>query len=116
MDKRNKQRKFGRETKPRAALMKALATALISHGRMTTTEAKAKSLRPYVEKLVTRGKKNDMASVRELRKTLNAGAVTKLIKELGPRFMTRPGGYTRIIKLPQRISDGARMAVIEFVS
>lgn len=115
MHKRKKNRKFGRETKQRMALMRSLANALISHGRITTTEAKAKSLKIHVEKLVTRSKNPDLSTVRQLEKHLDKKSVIKLTKELAQKFSDRRGGYLRIMKLPPRTSDGARMAAIEFV-
>jgi large subunit ribosomal protein L17 len=114
----NTNRKFGREKNQRHALLRSLARALILHERMETTEAKAKEIRPFVEKLVTKARGNSVATHRLLMSTLGGGqdvAVKKLLNTLAPRFKERPGGYTRIVKLPQRMSDGARMAVIEFV-
>lgn len=113
---RSKHSKFGRETKQRSALMKALATALISHGRITTTLAKAKALRPHIEKLVTTGKSPSLATTKLLTSRLSLVSARKLTKDIAPKFMQRPGGYTRIRNLPQRTSDGASMAIIEFVS
>lgn len=116
MYKRKKNRKFGRETKQRSALMQSLADALITHGRITTTQAKAKSLKTYVEKLVTKGKKNNLGTRRHILRSLGRNSTTKIIKEISPKFSTRNGGYVRVSKLPSRISDGAKMAVIEFIS
>lgn len=116
MYKQKKNRKFGRETKQRSALMSSLANALITHGRITTSEAKAKSLRIYVEKLITRTKKPGLSTVRILNKNLNKASTAKIIKEIGPRFSDRRGGYIRISKLPPRLSDGAKMAVVEIIS
>lgn len=113
---RSSKRKFGRETKPRAALMRSLAVALIAHGRITTTEAKAKELRPYIEKLVTKARTPSLATIRLLTSRLPVATASKLMKEVAPKFSARPGGYCRITKLPQRVSDGATMALIEFVS
>lgn len=110
-----KNRKFGRETKQRRALIKSLAEALIVRERITTTQAKAKSLRVFSEKLVTMGKKGDLAAIRRARAQLNKEAADKLIKDIAPRFAQRAGGYTRIRNLAPRISDGAKMAIIEFV-
>lgn len=113
---RSKHSKFGRETKQRKALMKSLATALILHGRITTTQAKAKALRPHIEKLITTGKTPSLATTKLLTSQLSLLSAQKIIKEIAPKFMQRPGGYTRIRNLPQRISDGASVAIIEFVS
>ncbi len=113
----NNVRKFGRTTKVRSALMKSLALSLIKHERITTTEAKAKELRPYVEKLVTRAKKNDLASRRAITaRLMNRSSETKkLFDEITPKYAKRSGGYTRVLKLPQRKSDASPMAIIEFV-
>lgn len=112
----NQNRKFGRETGPRRALLKSLAVVLIARGRIKTTEAKAKALRPVVEKLVTRARAAKLADQRLLVARLGATkAMQKLTREIAPRYLTRPGGYTRISKLPRRGSDGSPMAIIEFV-
>jgi large subunit ribosomal protein L17 len=108
-------RKFGRETKQRFALMYSLAVSLISKNRIKTTTTKAKSLRPFIEKLVTKSKKNDLATMRFLNSQVGIEAAKKLVKEIGPEFAGQPGGYTRISKLPPRISDGSSMSIIEFI-
>lgn len=94
--------------------MRSLANALIIHGKIRTTEAKAKSLRVYVEKMITKGKLGTIAAFRELGAELDQKAVAKLAREIAPGFSERHGGYTRIMKLPPRVSDGSRMAIIEF--
>ncbi|MBI2640643.1 MAG: 50S ribosomal protein L17 [Candidatus Sungbacteria bacterium] len=109
-----KGRKFGRERNQRRALMKSLASSFFMLGRIKTTEAKAKELRPFVEKFITRAKNPAPANGRLFRK-LFAPAVVKKIMELGRTFSGRAGGYTRIVKLGVRISDGAKMAIIELV-
>ena len=89
---------------------------MIGRGKIKTTEARAKSLRPFVEKLVTRARRGDLASQRLLIARLGrTSAVQKLTREIAPRYANRPGGYTRISKLPPRLSDGSRLAIIEFV-
>ncbi len=109
-------RKFGRERGQRRALLKSLALSLIMHKKITTTEAKAKELRPYVEKLVTRAKIKTLASRRILTARLGVSkGVKELMNALGPKYDKRAGGFTRIVKLPRRLSDGSAMAVIEFV-
>ncbi len=108
-------RKFGRESAQRKALLKSLATALIINGRIKTTEAKAKSLRPEFEKLITKAKKNTVHAKRLVNGILNKNVAKKLFSEIAPRYASRHGGYTRIIKLGARKSDGARMAYIEIV-
>lgn len=100
----------------RKALLKSLALSLVIHKKITTTEAKAKELRPFVEKLVTRAKVNNIASKRMLVAKIGAGkGVTELMSKLAPKYEKRLGGYTRIVKLQRRLSDGSPMAVIEFV-
>lgn len=112
----NANRKFGRETGQRRALLRSLAESLIKQGRIETTEAKAKELRPYVEKLVTMARKGTLASRRLVISRLGTEPrAEKLLATIGPRYAERPGGYTRITKLPPRKSDGSKMAIIEFV-
>lgn len=110
-------RKFGLERKVRAALMHGLAFNLLNKGRIMTTEAKAKELRPYVEKLVTHAKTDTLAKRRLVSdRLMNKKAITKkLFEEIAPKYKGRNGGYIRVVKLPPRIKDGAKMAVIEFV-
>ncbi len=110
-------RKFGREKNGRVALLRGLAASLIEHGRILTTEAKAKEIRPKVEKMVTKAKNPTLANRRVLLSGLynNEDVVAKLISDIAPRYSERAGGYTRITKIVQRKSDGSPMAVIEFV-
>ena len=109
-------RKLGRTTEHRHALFRNQISSLIAHGRITTTLAKAKELRPLAEKVITRGKKDSVASRREVRKWVpNRDLVKKLFDEVSPRFSERPGGYLRIIKLGPRNGDNAEMAILEFV-
>lgn len=97
--------------------MKNLVFQLIMHERITTTEAKAKALRPLAERLITKGRDHTLATRRALLKVLpTENAVNKVLEELSPRYTTRPGGYTRIIKKAPRQGDGAQMAVIEFIN
>ncbi|GAB3659182.1 hypothetical protein GCM10027589_20200 [Actinocorallia lasiicapitis] len=94
-----------------------LATSLFEHGRITTTEAKARRLRPLAEKLITKAKKGDIHNRRLVVKTIrDKGVVHKLFTEIGPHFAERPGGYTRITKIGPRKGDNAPMAVIELVA
>ena len=94
-----------------------LATALFEHGRITTTEAKARVLRPHAEKLITKAKKGDLHNRREVLKTIrDKSVVHTLFTEIAPTFAERPGGYTRITKLGPRKGDNAPMAVIELVT
>ena len=109
-------RKFGRNSAQRQALLRQLAISMILHERLTTTEAKAKSLRPVVEKLVTIAR-SDSEHHRSLvmSKIDHTPATTKLFEVIAPRFEVAPGGYTRISKLGVRHGDAAPMALIEFI-
>ncbi len=113
----NNVRKFGLEKNARNALMKSLVRNFVLKEAMTTTEAKAKELRPMVEKFVTAGKKNTLTTRRTLlAKLYNDTKITnKIIEVLAVRYMDRKGGYTRITKLPPRKSDGAKLSRIEFI-
>ena len=94
-----------------------LATSLFEHGRITTTEAKARRLRPFAERLITKAKRGDLHNRRQVLSVISdKGVVHNLFKEIGPRFSERPGGYTRITKLGPRKGDNAPMAVIELVT
>jgi len=98
-------------------ILSNLATALFEHGRITTTEAKARTLRPYAEKLITKAKRGDLHNRREVLKTIrDKGVVHVLFTEIAPTFAERPGGYTRITKIGPRKGDSAPMAVIELVT
>jgi len=110
-------RKFNRVKNVRTALVRSLASSLILKEKMKTTEPKAKEIRPYVEKLVTKAKKDTLANRRLVIEKIGQDkkVITKLFGVLGPRFNERRGGYTRITKLGRRISDGSSMAIIEFV-
>ncbi|MFC3994673.1 50S ribosomal protein L17 [Nocardiopsis sediminis] len=93
-----------------------LATSLFQHGRIKTTEAKAKRLRPYAEKLITLGKRGDLHARRQvMTKIADKSVVHELFTEIGPRYENRAGGYTRITKIGPRKGDNAPMAVIELV-
>lgn len=116
MRHRSKKVTLDRKASARKALMKNLAFQLIMHERITTTEAKAKALRPLAERLITKGRANTLTARRALLKVLpTENAVKKVLEELSPRYSTRPGGYTRITKKAPRVGDGAQMAVIEFI-
>jgi len=111
----NANRKFGLPADQRKALMRSLARSLVIREKIETTEAKAKELRPFVERLVTRGKNGTLATHRFLITQVGESGAKKVISDLAPKFKSRNGGYTRIIKLPRRKSDGSAMAMIEFV-
>lgn len=109
-------KKFGREKNVRNALMRSLARNLIRDERIITTLSKAKALRPYVEHLVTKARLGREASRRLVMARIGAGLeAKKLVDTLAPKYRSRAGGYTRIVKLPLRKLDAAPMAVIEFV-
>jgi len=115
MKKLKKGRKLSRKRNQRRALLKSLARALFLKGKMKTTQAKAKEVSRFAEKCITRSKKGDLASRRILTRYFSKDLVKKLIDEIGPKYKERKGGYTRIIKLGPRKSDGAKMTVIELV-
>ena len=114
----NTKRKFGRDKNQRKALLNSLALNLIVRGKIKTTEPKAKELRPFIEKLITKAKRGDMSTRRVvISKLSNRGKeVKKLFEVIVPKYMNKKGGYTRILKLGARKSDGTKMAQIEFVS
>ena len=113
----NKNRKFGRERNQRRALLRSLALSLIIRKKIKITEAKAKELRPYIEKIVTQARTNTLNSRRIILSRLfnRDKEIKKLFDEIAPKYKDRKGGYTRIIKLLPRKSDSAKMAIIEFV-
>jgi len=115
MKKRKNSRKLSRKKDQRKALLKSLASALFLKEKIKTTEAKAKELAVFVEKKISRAKIKNIQSQRLLRRYFSSIVVKKLIEEIGPRYKERAGGYTRIIKLGPRKSDGARTAIIELV-
>jgi large subunit ribosomal protein L17 len=107
---------LGLPTGHRRALLANLATALLTHGRIETTQAKARAVRPYVEKLITLGKAGDLHSRRQaLAKLRYRPIVDRLFNDVAPVFESRAGGYTRIIKTRYRAGDAAPMAIIELV-
>jgi len=111
----SKTKTFDRDRKGRVALMRGLAVALVRHGAIVTTEAKAKAIRPIVEKLLTHAKSGTVAARRLVAAKIGDDSAAKMVKEIAPRYADRKGGYTRIVKLPIRPSDAAKMAQIEFV-
>ena len=115
MRKRNKGRILSRPKNQRVALLKSLATSLFLHGKIKTTEAKAKELRVVAEKWITRAKSNTLANRRVLIAALSPITAKKLVEEIAPTFLQRPGGYTRITHLGPRKSDSAEMVIIELV-
>ncbi|MBD0348213.1 MAG: 50S ribosomal protein L17 [Thermoleophilia bacterium] len=116
MRHRRSGRKLGRDASHRKALYANLAGALIEHGRIKTTEAKAKEVRPIAEQMITLGRRGDLAARRRALAYLRSQEIVhKLFAEVGPRFAERPGGYSRIVKLGPRQGDSAEMAYLELV-
>ena len=111
-----KGRKFGRERDQRRALMKGLATSLVEHGKIETTLPKAKELVRYIEKLITKAKKGDLASRRAvIAKLSTQAAAYKLVDEIAPQLTGRTSGHVRVQRTRLRVGDGAQLATIEFV-
>jgi large subunit ribosomal protein L17 len=109
-------RQLRRTSEQKLALMRSLASSLIEHGAIETTEAKAKELRPFVEKLITKARNGTLHSRRLAGRHVQKRATAdKLFQEVGPRFAKRAGGYTRILKTGHRKGDGAEMARIELI-
>src|SRR5215470_7203769 len=117
MPKPTKGPRLGGSPSHQRLILSNLATQLFEHGRITTTEAKARALRPQAEKLITKAKKGDLHNRREVLKTIrDKSVVHTLFTEIAPTFSERPGGYTRITKIGPRKGDNAPMAVIELVT
>jgi large subunit ribosomal protein L17 len=109
-------KKLGRDSAHRRALYSNLAGALIEHGRIKTTEAKAKAVKPLAEQMITLGRRGDLAARRRALAVLRSkDVVHKLFDDVGPRFKDRPGGYSRIVKLGARQGDSAEMVYLELV-
>jgi large subunit ribosomal protein L17 len=117
MRHRAKGRQLSRTSTHRRAMLNNMATSLFEHGRVVTTEAKAKELRPFAEKLITLARRGDLHARRLVeRRIKDRDTLGKLFSEIGPRFAARPGGYTRILKMGHRPGDGADIARIELLS
>jgi len=111
-----KGKKLGRDSAHRKALYSNLAGALIEHGRIKTTEAKAKAVKPIAEKMITLGRRGDLAARRQALAYLRSQEVVhQLFAEVAPRFADRPGGYSRIVKIGPRFGDAAEMVYLELV-
>jgi large subunit ribosomal protein L17 len=109
-------KKLGRDSAHRRALYSNLAGALIEHGRIKTTVAKAKAVKPFAEQMITLGKRGDLHARRlALAELRSQDVVHQLFADVAPRFANRPGGYTRIVKLGPRLGDAAEMVYLEFV-
>jgi large subunit ribosomal protein L17 len=116
MRHQHKGKKLGRDSAHRRALYANLTCALIEHGRIQTTEAKAKAVKPLAEKMITLGRRGDLAARRQAIATLRSqDAVHKLFADIAPRFAERPGGYSRIVKIGPRPGDAADMVFLELV-
>ncbi|MCK9221803.1 MAG: 50S ribosomal protein L17 [Limnochordia bacterium] len=108
--------KLGRTSSHRKALFRSLAVAVILHERVETTHTKAKAVQPFIEEMITLGKRGDLSARRQAASFLqNPKAVGLLFDEIAPRFADRQGGYTRIVKTSRRRGDAAELAIIEFV-
>ena len=117
MRHRAKHKQLSRTASHRRALLAHMATSLFRHDRIETTEAKAKALRPYAERLITLARRGDLHARRLVERKIKDREVShRLFAELGKRFAARPGGYTRIVKLRHRPGDGADVARIELLS
>ena len=109
-------KKLGRDSAHRKALYSNLAGALIEHGRIKTTEAKAKAVKPYAEKIITLGRRGDLHARRQALSELRSQEIVHaLFADVAPRMADRPGGYARIVKLGQRQGDAAEMVYLELV-
>jgi large subunit ribosomal protein L17 len=116
MRHQKKGKTLSRDSAQRKALMKSLSAGLVLHEKIKTTQTKAKLLKSHFEKLITKAKKDDLDSIRYLKKYLPTDKeVKKMVKEIGPRYRNRNGGYTRIIKIGPRVGDGAPIVQIELV-
>ena len=111
----NKNKQLSRKQGPRNALIKTLAVSFIRHGKISTTNVKAKVLQSFVEKLITKGIENTLHARRIIASRVGQATADKIIKEIAPKYKSRHGGYTRVIKLNTRLSDGSKMAQIELV-
>lgn len=117
MRHRARGRQLSRTASHKKALLNNMAASLFAHGGIVTTEAKAKELRPFAERLITLARRGDLHARRQVeRKIKDREILGRLFSEIGPRFASRPGGYTRILKLGFRPGDGAEVARIELLS
>ena len=116
MRHRKSGRKLNRTSSHRKALMRNMVTSLLDHERIETTDAKAKELRRFTDRMITLGKRGDLHARRQALSVIRSKAVTaKLFDELAERFRNRPGGYTRVIKVGNRVGDSAPVSIIELV-
>ena len=115
MRHRKKRQKLTKTKDQRRALLRSLISALILKEKIITTEAKAKKMRPFLEKVISRAKDNTLANQRFLLRDFSLKVVNKLMKQIGPRYKDRSGGYSRIFKINSRKDDNAKMAIIELL-
>ena len=116
MRHRNSGKRLGRNTSHRKAMLRNMVTSLLEHEKITTTDARAKELRPLAEKLITLAKRGDLHARRQATEVIrDRKVVAKLFERIAPRFADRPGGYTRIIKLGHRLGDNAALSLISLV-
>lgn len=115
MRKRKKGRKFSRKHNQGKMFLRTMAVSFFAHGKIKTTQARAKELAGFAEKQITRAKANNVQCRRLLAKYFPASTVKKIVDEIAPQYKDRKGGYTRIIKLGQRESSAAKMAILELV-
>jgi len=115
MRHQKKGRKLHRKRNQRLALMRSLLRSIVRYEKIKTTEAKAKEIRPMIEKLVTRARKDSLANRRYAVGLIGRDLTKKLFLEIAPQYRSRQGGYTRITKIAPRKGDNAKMAIIEFV-
>jgi len=109
-------RRLGRNSSHRSAMMRNMVTSLLEHEKITTTDCRAKELRKVAEKMITLGKRGDLHARRQVLQVVrDSKVVAKLFERLAPRYQDRPGGYTRIIKLSNRLGDNASQSIIELV-
>ena len=111
----NKKKQLSRGRNQRNALIKTLAVSLIRYEKITTSEIKAEVLKPFVEKLITKGKEGTLAAQKLIARRVGPATASKIVKVIAPKYKDRNGGYTRVTKLKTRLSDGMKVAQIEFV-
>lgn len=117
MRHRKKGKTLDRKAQPRNLMLRNMVASIILYEKVTTTNAKAKAVKPLVEKAITLARRGDLAARRQLLATIPVkNAVAKAMEDLGPRYKTRNGGYTRITKLSKRLGDGADVCCIELVA
>ena len=115
MRHRKKRNKLTKTRDQRRALLRSLASSIILKEKVSTTEGRAKKIRPFLEKSISIAKKDNLSNRRNLLKNFSPRVVDKLIKEIGPRYKDRPGGYSRIVKINPSKADSAKMVIIELI-